>query len=139
MKDEKSDYIASPIEVDAGTITVSKEVTEDEVFGPDAGNGQVDFRTVGWIRASMFVLKQTFATGVLSIPSALYNLGSVAGCIFIVFWGVLNTYMAYIQGKYKLAHPRLHTVIDATEIATFHLSGGSKSWARFAKGLAWTL
>lgn len=30
-------------------------------------------------------------TGVLSIPSALYTLGAVAGAVFIAFWGGLNT------------------------------------------------
>jgi hypothetical protein len=31
------------------------------------------------------------ATGVLSIPFALYTLGAVTGAIFIAFWGGLNT------------------------------------------------
>lgn len=108
---------------------------EHEVFG-DPGEGQVDFRTVGWVRAAMFLLKQTFATGVLSIPSAMYYLGAVAGCLFILLWSAVNTYMAHIQGQYKLAHPRMHTVIDAAEIATLDLTGGRKGWARVAKGIA---
>jgi hypothetical protein len=31
--------------------------------------------------------------------------------------GVLNTYMAHIQGEFKLAHPSLHTVADAAYFA----------------------
>lgn len=109
---------------------------EAEVFG-DPGEGQVDFRTVGWVRAAMFLLKQTFATGVLSIPSAMYYLGAVAGCLFILLWSAVNTYMAHIQGQYKLAHPRMHTVIDAAEIATLDLTGGRRpALARAAKGVA---
>jgi hypothetical protein len=57
----------------------------------------------------------TFAAGVLSIPSALYTLGAVAGAIFILFWGLLNTYMAYLQGMFKMAHPSVHTVSDAAQ------------------------
>lgn len=63
----------------------------------------------------MFFTKMTFAAGVLSIPSALYTLGAVTGAIFITFWGGLNTYMAYLQGKFKLEHPSVHTVADAAQ------------------------
>jgi hypothetical protein len=65
------------------------ELQEGEVFA--AGEDGVEFRTVGWVRAAMFLLKMTFSAGVLSIPAALYTLGAVAGALFILFWGVLNT------------------------------------------------
>ncbi|KAK0387454.1 hypothetical protein NLU13_5766 [Sarocladium strictum] len=98
-----------------------------EVFA--AGSGQVNFRTVGWVRAAIFLLKMTFGAGVLSLPAALYQLGAVAGGLFILFWGILNTYMALLQGRFKLSHPRVHTVADSAEIAALHFSGGSKAWA----------
>jgi len=63
----------------------------------------------------MFFTKMTFAAGVLSIPGALYTLGAVAGAIFIAFWGALNTYMAYLQGEFKLRHPSVHTVADGAQ------------------------
>lgn len=100
--EKKSPYISSSpdnADVDVGTVAQAKDheaTGEAEVFGAE-GEGQVDFRTVGWIRAAMFLIKQTFATGVLSIPSAMYYMGAIAGCISIVFWGVLNTYLAYVQ------------------------------------------
>lgn len=97
---------------------------EVEVFA--AGSGQVNFRTVGWIRAAIFLLKMTFGAGVLSLPTALYELGAVPGGLFILFWGLLNTYMAQLQGRFKLSHPRVHTVADSAEIAALHLSGGNK-------------
>lgn len=100
---------------------------EAEVFA--AGDGGVNFRTVGWLKAAIFLLKMTFAAGVLSIPAALYTLGAVAGAIFIFFWGVLNTYMAYIQGQFKLTHSSVHTVTDAAYIAALDLSNGSKRTA----------
>lgn len=108
---------------------------EAEVFG-SGGEMQVNFRTVGWIRAAVFLTKQTFATGVLSMPSAMYYMGAAAGCISVVFWGAINTYLAYVQGHFKLAHPRMHTIVDAAEIAAFELSGGSKFWARTSRYLA---
>lgn len=107
---------------------------EHEVFGAE-GEGQVNFRTVGWIRASMFLMKQTFATGVLSMPSAMYYLGGVMSPLFIVFWGLVNTYSAIIQGHFKLAHPKMHTIIDGAEIAVLDLSG-SRLWSKVAKFIA---
>ncbi|KAJ4396463.1 hypothetical protein N0V93_000682 [Gnomoniopsis smithogilvyi] len=114
-----------------GTVTKENGHQESEVFG----GGEVDFRTVGWIRASTFLIKQTFATGVLSMPSAMYFLGAVPGCISIVVWGAINTYLAYVQGKFKLAHPSLHTIVDAAEIVAFDLSG-NKLCARITKEVA---
>lgn len=90
---------ADQTDVDIGRVVPIKSheaQAEAEVFGVE-GEGQVDFRTVGWIRAGIFLIKQTFATGVLSIPSAMYFMGAVAACISIVFWGILNTYLAYVQ------------------------------------------
>lgn len=104
---------------------------EKEVFS--GGEGEVNFRNVSWQRAAIFMLKMTFATGVLSLPASLNSLGGVAGAIFIVFWGVVNAYMAVLQGQFKIRHPSLHTVADGAHIATMDLSGGSKRWALFAK------
>ncbi|KAF2163166.1 hypothetical protein M409DRAFT_68765 [Zasmidium cellare ATCC 36951] len=140
MADEKKHDMVSSIspeqtDIDTGTIEPLKQDAthhEDEVFGAADGSNKVNFRTVGWLRASMFLMKQTFATGVLSMPSAMYFLGGVASPIFIIFWGVVNTYSAYIQGHYKLAHPKMHTIIDGAEISVLHLSG-SNFWAKVAK------
>lgn len=142
MADEKKHDMVSSLspghtDLDNGTIEPLKQDLnqhEGEVFG-SGGENQVNFRTVGWLRASMFLMKQTFATGVLSMPSAMYFLGGVASPIFIIFWGVVNTYSAYIQGHYKLAHPKMHTIIDGTEISVLHLSG-SKAGSKVAKFVA---
>lgn len=67
-----------------------KDIAEThEVFQKIEGG--VDFRTVGWPRATVIFLKIIFATGVLSIPSAMYSLGAVGGSIMIVAFGALNT------------------------------------------------
>ncbi|KIW73158.1 hypothetical protein PV04_01296 [Phialophora macrospora] len=104
----------------------SGSVDEAEVFV--TGQGGINFRTVGWVRASMFFTKMTFATGVLAIPAALYVLGAVAGAIFIVFWGAVNTYCALIQGRFKLKYPSVHTVPDCAHTAALEL-GWSKRTA----------
>lgn len=84
---------------------------EHEVFKKD---GLVNFRTVGWPRASVIFLKGEsqklcrrnaanahqviFATGVLSIPTAMFSLGAVGGALSVVGWGALNTCEYSISG-----------------------------------------
>ncbi|KAL4917392.1 transmembrane amino acid transporter protein-domain-containing protein [Aspergillus aurantiobrunneus] len=85
-----------------------------EVFAQS--EGQVDFRTVHWLRAGVIFLKLIFATGVLSIPSLMYELGAVPGALIVVGWGVLNTYCAIIQGDFQRKHPQCHTVVDMAYI-----------------------
>ena len=67
--------------------------------------------------AAVFFLKMTFAAGVLSIPAALLQLGAVPGALIIVFWSSLNTYMAFLQGQFKLRHNSVHTVTDAAYVS----------------------
>ncbi|PSS22273.1 hypothetical protein M430DRAFT_49421 [Amorphotheca resinae ATCC 22711] len=83
---------------------------QNEVFKKTEGG--VDFRTVGWMRASVIFLKIIFATGVLSIPTAMYSLGAVGGSLSVVGWGLLTTYTAVIQGDYRNRHPSCHSIAD---------------------------
>lgn len=77
------------------------------------------------------------------MPSAMHFLGAVPGCIFIVFWGAVNTYLAYVQGKFKLAHPSLHIIVDDAEIMVLDLSGIElcvlKEVAEFPYIIVWLL
>jgi amino acid permease len=77
----------------------------------------VDFRKVGWFNATVIFTKILFATGVLSLPSALYALGAVGGSISIVAWGAFNTYCFVILGNFRLKHPHCHSIADMAEVA----------------------
>lgn len=98
--------------------------------------GGVDYRTVGWPRASVIFLKVIFATGVLSIPSAMVSLGAVGGAICLIGWGAINTYTATTLGKFRNSHPGCHTVADMA----YHVGG---AWFRELVGalylIAYTL
>ncbi|EXJ80441.1 hypothetical protein A1O1_08586 [Capronia coronata CBS 617.96] len=85
-----------------------------EVFKKE--EGMVDFRTVGWIWASVIFLKMTFATGVLTIPSAMYSLGALPGALTVVGFGILNTYAGVIQGDFRNRHPRCHSIADMANV-----------------------
>ncbi|KAL1303196.1 hypothetical protein AAFC00_006618 [Neodothiora populina] len=85
-----------------------------EVFKQTADG--VDFRTVGWPRASVIFLKIIFATGVLSIPTAMYSLGALGGALSVVGWTALNTYTAMIQGDFRNNHPGCHSIADMANV-----------------------
>lgn len=59
-----------------GGVFDANDNEEFEVFKTTAG---VNFRTVEWPRATVIFLKVIFAVGVLTIPTAMYDLGAVGG------------------------------------------------------------
>lgn len=81
--------------------------------------GAVDYRTVSWPKAAFIFLKVIFATGVLSIPSAMVTVGAVPGAIFIIAWSAINTYTAVVLGRFRENHPGCHTVADMA----YHVKG----------------
>lgn len=85
------------------------DIEDHEVFKKGAN---VEFRTVGWPRATVIFLKVIFATGVLSIPTAMYSLGAVGGALSVIGWGALNTYTAVIQGDFRNNNPGCHSIAD---------------------------
>ncbi|KAL1635256.1 hypothetical protein SLS58_010332 [Diplodia intermedia] len=98
---------------DAEAIAYDKEVGNDfEVFKKGEG---VDFRTVSWVKATVIFLKIIFATGVLSIPTAMYTLGAVGGALSVLGWGALNTYTAVIQGNFRNNHGHCHSIADMAD------------------------
>ncbi|KAJ5902793.1 hypothetical protein N7495_003321 [Penicillium taxi] len=104
------------VDLDSPDIQKAEFSDEDqhEVF--KRGESQVNFRTVSWIRASMIFLKFIFATGVLSIPSLMYELGAFPGAINVIGWTLLNTYLAIVQGNFRNAYPECHSIADMAQI-----------------------
>ncbi|KAL2825503.1 transmembrane amino acid transporter protein-domain-containing protein [Aspergillus cavernicola] len=85
-------------------------VEDNEVFRKTTDG--VDFRTVGWVKASSIFLKVMFAVGVLSIPQSMYTLGAIGGSLSVLVWGAFNTYTGLILGNFREAHPRCHSIAD---------------------------
>ncbi|KAK1980691.1 transmembrane amino acid transporter [Colletotrichum cereale] len=114
---EKTDAITPAPVRSSGSIDAGKlENAEDafEVF--KRGEGTVDFRTVSWIHASVIFLKVIFATGVLTIPSAMFVLGALPGAINVLGWQFLNTYCAIIQGNFRNTHAGCHSIADMANV-----------------------
>ncbi|OAL04555.1 hypothetical protein IQ06DRAFT_373953 [Phaeosphaeriaceae sp. SRC1lsM3a] len=114
MSDDKKEIEAMPssspdhASIRAGSVKVAED--DFEVFKTTTDG--VQFRLVGWIRASVIFLKIIFATGVLSIPTAMYGLGAVGGALSVVGWGMLNTYFAIVQGNFRNRHAHCHSIAD---------------------------
>ncbi|KAI7554100.1 amino acid transporter [Hortaea werneckii] len=102
-----------------------REIDDHEVFKE---GGNVNFRTVGWSRATVIFLKIVFATGVLSIPVAMSSLGAIGGALSVLGWGMLNTYTARVQGDFRNNHRHCHSIADmAKEVGgwiTKEIAGG---------------
>ncbi|SPO00092.1 related to neutral amino acid permease [Cephalotrichum gorgonifer] len=111
---EKGDAISPAENNDGNSTDFSKTDDSNEVF--KRGDGAVDFRTVGWIHASVIFLKLIFATGVLTIPSAMYVLGALPGAINVLGWQFLNTYCAIVQGNFRNNHAGCHSIADMANV-----------------------
>jgi hypothetical protein len=57
-----------------------------------------------------------FATGVLSIPTAMYGLGAIGGSLSVIGWGSLNTYFAIVQGNFRMKHAHCHSIADMAHV-----------------------
>lgn len=105
----------SPVRSDDHASVEKGSITNDnfEVFRDD---GDVAFRTVGWIWATAIFLKIIFATGVLTIPTAMAALGSFPGAINVLGWQAVNTYSGVLMGDFRNRHAGVHSVADMAYI-----------------------
>ncbi|KAF2450779.1 hypothetical protein P171DRAFT_468994 [Karstenula rhodostoma CBS 690.94] len=111
MLAEKSHDIIEPAPSNDNVSIEKIDLENDgEIF--KRGEGYEDFRTVGWIQTTIIFTKLIFATGVLTIPSAMYTLGAFPGAINVLGWQFLNTYCAQIQGQFRHNHAGCHSIAD---------------------------
>lgn len=61
-------------------------------------------------------LQVIFATGVLTIPSAMFVLGALPGAINVLGWQGLNTYCAIVQGNFRNRHAGCHSIADMANV-----------------------
>jgi hypothetical protein len=136
MLDEKHQDTIAPAQSSTESVDIGKFDPENdgEIF--KRGEGIEDFRTVPWIHTSVIFLKRKtvlasyiyrepctdyhaiviFATGVLTIPSAMYTLGAFPGAINVLGWQGLNTWCALVQGQFRNNHPGCHSIADMGQL-----------------------
>lgn len=97
--------------IDEGLGTV-QEAEEHEVFARTEDGP--DFRGVSCFGAAVLIAKSQFGLGVLSLPLTFQSLGFVPGLISLIVLSLVSTYTGIIVGKFRLSHPQVHSVGDAT-------------------------
>ena len=114
---EKSEDVVLPFTVHDDTQLPDPPKPEDdsdEVFQSTADG--VEFRTVGWFKASVLFLKVVFAVGVLSLPTTLNTLGAVGGTLCVLGFGIFNTYCFVIVGNFRERHRGCHSIADTAGV-----------------------
>ncbi|GAA6042955.1 hypothetical protein JCM8097_000019 [Rhodosporidiobolus ruineniae] len=95
------------------SVVVEGLVVEDAVFGAvNDGEGGPNYRSLGWIRTSVLLVKTQIGLGVLGIPSILGTLGLVPGIILILAIACLTTWCDYVVGRWKMACPECYSMAD---------------------------
>lgn len=89
-----------------------EEAVVDHVFGVVVEGAGPNYTNVGWIRASVLLMKAQVGLGVLGIPSVFDTLGMIPGVIVILTIAVMTTWSSYVVGTFKLKHPEVHSIAD---------------------------
>lgn len=103
-------------------ILVSPQISHYSEF--DTGEHDVfivteegpDFRGVSMIGAAVLIAKSQMGLGVLGIPQTFQSLGFVPGLVSLITLCVIGTWTGYIVGKFRLRHPSVYSIGDATEM-----------------------
>ncbi|WVR08402.1 hypothetical protein IAU60_005457 [Kwoniella sp. DSM 27419] len=124
MNDRKADNgktdlneaeLAKPVDVDEHGNPINDGKVHDAVWGTIDENGP-NYRNLGWIRASVLMLKTQIGLGVLGLPAVLAVLGYIPGIIVIVALAIIITWSDLVVGYFKLRHPEVYTAADAAYI-----------------------
>ncbi|WVQ95771.1 hypothetical protein IAU59_002870 [Kwoniella sp. CBS 9459] len=120
MTEAKSDKAA--MHDDLGHAEVARPVDgADDGKVVDAVWGTIDeggpnYRSLGWMRASILMMKTQIGLGVLGLPAVLDVLGYVPGVIVILVIATIITWSDLVVGYFKLNHPEVYTAADAAYI-----------------------
>ncbi|PWY89057.1 amino acid transporter [Aspergillus heteromorphus CBS 117.55] len=111
----KDETVADSIPLAGENRPEREDPFDEDPFGHD-GLGVVRYRTLAWWQCGMIMIAETISLGILSLPSAVANLGLIAAVILIVGLGTLATYTGYTLGQFKLRYPHVHSMGDAGEV-----------------------
>ncbi|TIA88355.1 hypothetical protein E3P99_02639 [Wallemia hederae] len=110
-KDNKAEPISSTVVRDV------EESGEKDVFAVNGSSENVtNFRTTGWIRASVVMTKTQIGLGVLSIPAAMQTLGAAVGLIVLFGLALITAWSNHVSGQFKSKHPSVHSTPDTAHV-----------------------
>lgn len=81
----------------------------DAVFGVRR-EGEVDYKAMGWIQATIVMLKTIIALGVLAMPTVLSATGGLPGSLIILAIGLITTWTGHVVGLFKRNHPEVYSM-----------------------------
>ncbi|RSL75703.1 hypothetical protein CEP51_010621 [Fusarium floridanum] len=96
-------------------ISSTNTVAHDAVFGSLTEDGP-NYRNVGWIGTSVLMMKTQIGLGVLSIPATFNVLGLIPGVLCLLAIAIITTWSNYMVGAFKLKHPEVYGIDDASRI-----------------------
>lgn len=107
-----------------------EKMKEDTSFKEDIEDGSVeninqhdvfvktengpDFRGVSCVGAAVLIAKSQFGLGVIGLPGTFQVLGMFPGLLTLVILCALSTWTGVVVGKFRLSHPQVHSIGDAT-------------------------
>lgn len=94
------------------STTKTAPLEEDNVFAL-TGEGP-DFRGVSCFGAAVLIAKSQIGLGLLGLPLTLHSLGLIPGLICLCGLCLLTTWTGLVVGNFRLAHPQIHSIGDAT-------------------------
>ncbi|EOR01892.1 hypothetical protein E3P77_01687 [Wallemia ichthyophaga] len=116
VSDKSNDYKAEE-PVSSTVVRDVEDSGEKDVFAVNGSSENVtNFRTTGWIRASVVMTKTQIGLGVLSIPAALQTLGAAVGLVVLFGLGLITAWSNHTSGKFKQAHPSVHSTPDTSHV-----------------------
>ncbi|KAK4689052.1 hypothetical protein P7C73_g1057, partial [Tremellales sp. Uapishka_1] len=107
-KDPSNAYIVGT-ETHPGSVDDVINPKYDAVFG-EIREGQVNYKSVGWMMATVIMLKTIIALGVLAMPTVLQATGGVPGSLIILVIGLLTTWSGHVVGLFKRNHPEVYSM-----------------------------
>lgn len=110
LSDEKmKEDVSLKEDVEDGTV---EDVNQHNVF-VETEDGP-DFRGVSVWGAAVLIAKSQFGLGVIGLPGTFQVLGMFPGLLTLVVLCALSTWTGVVVGKFRLSHPQVHSIGDAT-------------------------
>lgn len=67
---------------------------------------------MGWLPASILMMKTQIGIGALSVPQSFNVLGLIPGIIALTGFAIITTWSNWMIGKFKAKHPEVYGVED---------------------------
>ncbi|KAI0317441.1 transmembrane amino acid transporter protein-domain-containing protein [Amylostereum chailletii] len=80
------------------------------------GEGHINYKTMGWIKAGALIMAETIALGILSFPLVFHRLGMFGGVFTTVAFALLSWQTGYVLVQFKINHPGVMNFADAGHV-----------------------